>query len=112
MENYIAVGSRVQIQTLEGLFTGTVLGMRDAYLSEINPPQLANALESNVKAIIMQDPKYVPVFKPDMMTIIRLYEVQLDDATGYRGSIHDGNIATNIYKFITLIEQNDTTVQP
>jgi hypothetical protein len=110
MAENIAVGTRVNIQTIEGLFTGTVVSVREAYLSELNPEALPNALETNVKEKILQINS--PIYTPDPLKIITLYAVQLDDATNYRGSIRDGNIATNIYKFITpLVTQNDTTVQ-
>jgi len=109
MAENIAVGTKVNIQAIEGLFTGTVVDVREAYLSELNPEPLPNALESNVKEKILQT--NFPVYTPDPLKVIVLYSVQLEDVTNYRGSIRDGNIATNIYKFITpLAEQNDTTV--
>ena len=111
MAEVITVGTKVSIQSIDGIYTGTVVSVRDAYLSELNPEALPNALETNIKEKIMQINS--PIYTPDPLRIITLYAVQLDDATGYRGSIHDGNIATNIYKFITpLVTQNDTTVQP
>jgi hypothetical protein len=102
MAENIIVGTRVRVQTIEGLFTGTVIKVRDAKLLELNPPALPNALESNIKELILHND--VPVFYHDLHKIVTLYEVELDDATNYRGSIRNGNIATQIYKFITPIE--------
>jgi len=102
MAETINIGTRVNIQAIEGLFTGTVINVRDAQLSKLNPPALPNALEANLKELIMHTD--VQIFYHDTAKIITLYEVELDDATNYRGSIRNGNIATQVFKFITPIE--------
>jgi hypothetical protein len=106
MAEYIPVGTRVQIQAMEGLFLGTVVSFRDAYLEELNPPSLPNVLKPT--EIIKLDK--TSAWANDPKKIITLYAVKLDDPTLYRGQLN-GDVAQNIYTFITPIEQNETPVQ-
>lgn len=96
MAEYINVGTRVQIQTLEGVFLGTVVSFRDAHLEELNPPSEPVASKEPVSEA------KTTAWSNDLQRTVTLYNVQLDDPTNYIGVL-DGDIALNIYKFITPV---------
>lgn len=95
MPKYIAEGTRVVINTLEGEYTGTVISYRDGLLEELNQAEPLNP--DKPMPNLPQFP--LPI---DLKRIITFYTVKLDDPTGFQG-ILDGDLAT-VYKFIRPLE--------
>lgn len=100
MTEYIPVGSKVVIYTIEGKATGTVLSFRDTHLAELNPPQP----EPPDKPNILNIPVVIPEI--DLQRIITMYTVLLDDPVMYKAGPVSDTGTVEVYKFIRLASED------